>query len=136
MCMQASIWWNAAPYYKHALGIALQACKPHHSLSNACLCTVDKSNEMCHLTFVLLGYVPAYQIVIYIHWTYFRSNFTALHGRFSTVHRLLAQHSLGVGSLDGILVDAGASSMQFDDGKRGFSISQDGPLDMRMNQNK
>ncbi len=38
---------------------------------------------------------------------------------------------LGWEEVDGILLDLGASSMQFDTPGRGFSFMQDGPLDMR-----
>lgn len=38
----------------------------------------------------------------------------------------------GATFFDAILLDAGASSMHFDDASRGFSFAKDGPLDMRM----
>jgi 16S rRNA (cytosine1402-N4)-methyltransferase len=40
-------------------------------------------------------------------------------------------NSIGWDSVNGILLDLGASSMQFDTPERGFSFLADGPLDMR-----
>lgn len=53
-------------------------------------------------------------------------------GRFSELPELLRSHGIRHNSIDGILFDLGCSSMQFDVGERGFSLSKDGPLDMRM----
>lgn len=57
---------------------------------------------------------------------------TPLLGRFSEIPQLLKSHNIKQNSLDGILFDFGCSSMQFDIADRGFSVSKNGPLDMRM----
>lgn len=51
---------------------------------------------------------------------------------FRYIDQVLAD--LGISQVDAILMDLGVSSMQLDDPDRGFSIRENGPLDMRMNQ--
>ena len=53
--------------------------------------------------------------------------FRLVEARFSEMDEVL-----GEGSVDGVALDLGVSSMQLDEAERGFSFMQDGPLDMRM----
>jgi 16S rRNA (cytosine1402-N4)-methyltransferase len=52
---------------------------------------------------------------------------------YSEVAEVLYGLGLGLGSLDGVLLDVGLSSDQLAWTDRGFSFSADGPLDMRFN---
>ena len=55
-----------------------------------------------------------------------------IHARnFAEIGTLAAELDLA-GRVDGLLLDLGVSSPQFDDPARGFSFAHDGPLDMRM----
>lgn len=57
---------------------------------------------------------------------------TLIERRFSEMAEALAEaDALPV---DGVTLDIGVSSMQFDQADRGFSVQADGPLDMRMEQ--
>lgn len=58
--------------------------------------------------------------------------FSIIQNSFAEMKEELAALNL-VGKVSGVLLDLGVSSPQLDDASRGFSFTQDGPLDMRMN---
>lgn len=61
------------------------------------------------------------------------ARFQIHHADFSSAAQWLASMGLQ-GKVDGVLFDLGVSSPQIDEAERGFSFQQNGPLDMRMNQ--
>lgn len=64
----------------------------------------------------------------------FEDRVTFIHGDFRDIRSLL--ENAGVRKLDGLMMDLGVSSPQFDDPERGFSYRYDARLDMRMDRSQ
>ena len=60
----------------------------------------------------------------------FGKRLTIIRRNFAELSEGLAE--AGVEAVDGVLIDVGVSSLQLDEGGRGFSFQKDEPLDMRM----
>ena len=62
----------------------------------------------------------------------FKGRMFPILGKFSNIYKVLKSLGVKNESVNGMLLDIGASSIQFDDPNRGFSFYKNGPLDMRM----
>ncbi|MDO4489052.1 MAG: 16S rRNA (cytosine(1402)-N(4))-methyltransferase RsmH [Eubacteriales bacterium] len=62
----------------------------------------------------------------------FKDRVTIVKGNYENAVSIVKE--LGIERVDGMLLDLGVSSYQFDNAERGFSYREDAPLDMRMDR--
>lgn len=104
---------------------------------------VDATLGMGGHTARLLNSLPAEGRVLGIDWdpemtgvatralAAFGDRVKVIQGNFANIDEITARE--GIRSVSGALFDLGISSLHFDKPSRGFSIKNDGPLDMRIN---
>lgn len=86
--------------------------------------------QSAHCTVVAIDRDPAVAPIAQSLGREFPDRLHLLSASFGDLAELLPQ--AGFAMADGVTFDLGVSSMQLDQGERGFSFQKDGPLDMRM----
>lgn len=89
-------------------------------LTNGFLIACDRDAESLELARVAVGNVA--------------DRIRFFQGAFTSLPRALEEN--GVTSVDGVLADLGVSRYQLSSAERGFSLTEDGPLDMRMDRSQ
>lgn len=111
-------WLRVKPdgtYADCTAGLAGHAARIGAKLTTGKLIALDRDPESVEIARQRLAEFPGATVV--------RRNYAELES---------VLEELGVDGLDGVLIDAGFSSMQLDDARRGFTFQEEGPLDMRL----
>ncbi|MDP2586092.1 MAG: 16S rRNA (cytosine(1402)-N(4))-methyltransferase RsmH [Candidatus Levybacteria bacterium] len=106
--------------------------KPNEKYIDATLGGGGHSFEILKLGGIVLGIDVDKDAVEYIEKNKKPENLTIARGNFREIDKIAPEHNFD--KMAGIIFDLGVSSHQIDDPTRGFSFQNEGPLDMRMDQ--
>lgn len=90
------------------------------------------ATEILRLGGIVLGIDVDKEAIEHIEENKKPENLTLARGNFRDIDKIAPEHNFG--KVAGIIFDLGVSSHQIDSVARGFSFQNDGPLDMRMDQ--
>lgn len=105
------------------LGLGGHSFEMLNRFPNLTLIAIDRDKSAIEKAKTRLAGIPNFKERVHIAHSVF--------DRFEEVVK-----SFGYANIDAALFDLGVSSMQLDEAERGFSYSQDAPLDMRMDQSQ
>ena len=106
--------------------------KPNEKYIDATLGGGGHSFEILKLGGIVLGIDVDKDALEYIEKNKKPESLTIARGNFKEIDKIAPEHNFD--KMAGIIFDLGVSSHQIDDPTRGFSFQNEGPLDMRMDQ--